>query len=135
MHARHTLRIIVALCLTLPALAGVTNITHAGFYLSIVDAVTNAISGDMLLVSTGVYAETVYIYDTTVTIDGKYRMDFSAKADAGATIIDAPWPDLFSSPGAFIDITNAAGQLTDLELTDGGFGFIATLGYEHHQQS
>lgn len=129
MHTRHILRIIVALCLTLPALAGVTNITHAGFHLTIVDAVTNAISGDTLLVTTGVYAETVNIYDTALTIDGKYRMDFSAKADVGATIIDAPWPDMFSSPGSVIDITNAAVQLTDLELTDGGFGFITMLGY------
>jgi len=76
MHARHTLRIIVALCLPLPALAGVTNITHAGFYPTMVDA--------------------------------------------GATIISVPWPEMFSNPGSVIDITNAAVQLTDLKLTDGG---------------
>ncbi len=84
-----TARIFISLlALALPALAGVTNITHPAYYSTVHDAVSVAVDGDTLLVSTGRYApDWISIGSKNLCILGGYRMDFSAQL-AESSVLD-----------------------------------------------
>jgi len=98
-------------------------------YASIQNALDNAFDGDTLIVSTGLYEESVNIFDRNITIDGGYNGDYATKAGTGGSIIDGVWPGGLSAPGSIIDITNSNVRLIDLSITDGGFSIIALAGY------
>lgn len=60
------------------AVAGVTNIVHAGYYQHVRDAVAAAHDGDVLLVSTGVYVpDWICVSNKMLQILGGYASDFS----------------------------------------------------------
>ncbi len=101
--------------------AAVTNVSSGGaIYLTLSNAVFAAGAGDMLLVSTGTYYETVDIYNKHLVIDGKYRDDFTSKVADGRTIISAPIVGLWYS-GSTFDITNSTVTFINIEITKGGF--------------
>ena len=85
-------------------------------YITIQAAVTNANNGDVLIVTTGVFAEAVDVYSKNITIDGSYNFDYSTKVANGSTEIN---PGLFA--GSCIDITGSVVNLKDLELTGCSF--------------
>jgi hypothetical protein len=89
------------------------------------NAVFSAGNGDTLLVTTGVYIETIDIYNSDLIIDGKYNNNFSAKVAGGKTVISAPHSGfpLFLYSGSTFDITNSTLILNDLDICDGGFSF------------
>ena len=73
-----TARGIAFLCLALaalPAAAGVSNITQHTYFTSITGAVAAAVNGDVLNISTGVYAENVVINARSLLVRGGYAMD------------------------------------------------------------
>jgi len=80
-----------ALVMLLPALplcAGVTNITHPAYFSTVHDAVSAAVHGDTLLVSTGRYAsDWISISDKNLRILGGYRLDFSSQLGAAASSV------------------------------------------------
>jgi len=98
-------------------------------YNSIQDALTNAPDGATLIVSTGLYVESVNIFDRDITIDGGYNVDYATKAISGHSIIDGLWILPLTSPGSIIDITNSNVQLIDMRMTDGGFSPVILSGY------
>ena len=103
--------------------AAVTNISSGGaIYSTLSNAVFAAGIGDVLLVSTGKYYETIDIYNQDLIIDGKYTYDFSAKVPGGKSIISAPRPLLLYS-GSTFDVTNSTLTLVNIEVTHGGFAF------------
>ena len=127
MKYRIILTLIVATAIVLPLSAGV-KINGVGIeYASIQTAVFNAVSGDTLIVTTGVYHEAVNIYGKDIALDGGYLPDYSAKAGWNS-VIDGPW-FMLNGPGSVIDITNATVTLRDLDITDGGFSFATPSGY------
>ncbi len=98
--------------------AVVTNVTSGGpEYATVGAAVAAAVSGDTLLLSTGVFAETV---NTTVglTFKGGYLLDFSATVPGERSVID-------STGQSAIDVLTAGSivNLFDIELTGCSSGF------------
>jgi len=109
-----------------PIYAGVYNSTNMAYnYGSITDAVSAASSGDTILVSTGAYDETVYIYDTVLTIDGGYSNHCLGKASSGYTIINADDTAIFFKEAVRIG-SNAVVRLEDLDIVDGKVSSIIT---------
>ena len=101
--------------LTASCFAGV-KINGAGTeYAAITSAVNNAVNGDVLIVTTGLYVEAVDIYGKDISIDGKYNFDYTTKA-TGKTIIHPP---LFY--GSCIDFSNSVVELIDIGLTGSSF--------------
>lgn len=88
MKIQYTILFAAVLGMTLSVFAGVTNVTSYSWHDTITAAVAAANSGDKLLVSTGMYNETVYISGLEITMDGKYVADFTGKAELGATTVD-----------------------------------------------
>ena len=98
-------------------------------YATIQGALTNAPDGATLIVTTGLYEESVNIFDRNITIDGGYNVDYATKASSGDSIIDGLWILPLTSPGSIIDITNSNVRLIDMRMTDGGFPPIVLFGY------
>jgi len=108
--------IVVFIChITLAAV--VTNISSGGpEYATVAAAVTAAVSGDTLLLSTGVFAENIDIVsDKLLTFKGGYLFDFSAIVPGEKSVIDG-----ISSGQSCIDVISGGLNLFDIELTDGG---------------
>ena len=118
---------IFCLLLTATSFAAVTNISSGGLFSSLGDAVSAAGFGDTLRVSTGVYYETVNIYNQNLAIEGNYNDDFSKKVTGGKSIISAP-RGLPTFSGSTFDITNSTVYLEEIEITKGGFK-INTSGF------
>jgi len=118
--------LVLGLLFTSASFATVTNITSGGpLYSTMSNAVFLAGNGDTLLVTTGVYIETIDIYNRNLIIDGKYNNNFSAKVSGGKTVVSAPHGSfpLFWYSGSTFDITNSVLTLNDLDICDGGFSF------------
>ncbi|HBA85140.1 MAG TPA: hypothetical protein DCZ95_13705 [Verrucomicrobia bacterium] len=98
--------------LTLNSLAAV-RIQGGASYNTITAAVAAAVNGNVILVSTGLYAEAVNIAGRNITLDGCYNTSFSAKVAGGKTVIE---PVNCSA----LYISDASVTLTDLDLTGGG---------------
>jgi hypothetical protein len=111
------MQILLAVCITLPAWAGVTNVTSGGpLYASLTQAVALAASGDELHVSTGAYFGNVAILGKNLTIAGGYAPDFSSRNfDPEATIISTS----AVAPVVFID-AGARVLLEAVRITGGG---------------
>ena len=107
--------------------AAVTNISSGGIFSTLNDAVSAAGFGDTLRVSTGVYYETVNIYNQNLAIEGNYNDDFSKKVTGGKSIISAP-RGLPTFSGSTFDITNSTVFLKEIDITKGGFK-INTSGF------
>jgi len=115
--------LLTCLLLTATSFASVTNVSSGGaIYLTLSNAVFASSPGDTLLVSTGIYYETIDVYNRDLVIDGRYNEDFSAKVPGGKSIISAPRPLLTYSGSAF-DVTNSTLTLVNIEVTHGGFAF------------
>ena len=135
---RRTGRILITLfCLLFAAtsFAAVTNISSGGLFSTLDDAVSAAGFGDTLRVSTGVYYETVNIYNQNLVIDGNYNDKFSKKVTGGKSIISAP-RGVPTYSGSTFDITNSTVFLTEIDITKGGFksgtsGFGGGLDIRH----
>lgn len=95
-------------------------------YTTIQAAVTNASPGDFIAISTGVYEESVNIYNTDLTLIGGYDLTYTNVI--GESVVDGVWSGLIS-PGSILDITNSLVTLRNLEITDGGFSVFTPAGY------
>jgi len=98
--------------------AVVTNVTSGGpEYATVAAAVTAAVSGDTLLLSTGVFSENIDINISKVlTFKGGYLFDFSATVPGEKAVIAGT-----SSAQSCIDVLSGGGlNLFDIELTNGG---------------
>ncbi|NCC50414.1 MAG: hypothetical protein EOM20_04275 [Spartobacteria bacterium] len=98
-------------------------------YVQVSNAVANAISGDTILIATGVYNEAVNIYGLDLTLDGGYIDDCSVKAVGGRSVIDADSPVLFGGWGSALDITGSVVVLQDMDLCGGEWSTLSTVGY------
>jgi predicted outer membrane repeat protein len=105
---------------TLNSLAAV-RIQGGAYYNSITAAVAEAVNGNVILVSTGTFAESVSIPGKHITIDGRYNSTLSAKVENGRTIIDPPY-------GSALSISGATVRVEGLDLT-GGAPLITTPFY------
>lgn len=118
----------LALCMCMPLILGAdVRINGVGTtYTTIQAAITNASPGDFITITTGVYEESVNIFNTELTLEGGYDPTFTNQI--GLSTIDGFWSGLVS-PGSIIDITNSTVTLNSLEITDGGFGAFTLSGY------
>ncbi len=109
--------LLATLCLSVPAFAGVTNVTHAGYFATLTQAVAAATSGDRLLVSTGAYFGNLLIAAKDLTIAGGYLLpDFSTRVwIADDTVISTNTV----APVVFVD-QSARVNLENLRITGGG---------------
>ena len=107
--------IIALYILTATCFAGVKINGIGAEYASITTAVNNAVNGDVLIVTTGLYEEAVNIYGKDISIDGNYNFDYTTKA-SGNTIINPP-----AFFGSCIDFSNSIVELIDIELTGSSF--------------
>ena len=121
-YLHYLLLTVFCLLFTATSFATVTNITSGVGYSTLSNAVFAAGIGDTLLVSTGIYYETIDVYNKDLTIEGKYKSDFSGKVASGKSIISAPRP-FFSYSGSTFDVTNSTLILSGLDITKGGFAF------------
>jgi len=105
------------LLLTVNSFAAVTNITSGGaVYSTIQAAVDAAINGDKLLVSTGLYIESVSITNKFIEMEGGYLSPaFSSRTnDFSSTII---WTNVI---GAVVNISLSGGASLDTFTITGG---------------
>ena len=102
------------------AFAAVTNVTHPAYYVSITSAVNAALSGDQLLVSTGLYIENIVIAGKGLNIAGGYSADFQFRTNnAQLTVVCG------AVGGPVCSITTGGGlQLEGMSLTGG----VAVIG-------
>ncbi|RLD12354.1 MAG: hypothetical protein DRI44_00860 [Chlamydiae bacterium] len=118
MTTKFTLSLIAIFICQLTFSAVVTNITSGGAeYATVGAAVTAAVSGDTLLLSTGVFAENIDISSSKVlTFKGGYLFDFSATVPGEKAVIAGT-----STAQSCIDVLSGSGlNLFDIELTNGG---------------
>ncbi|HOW97589.1 MAG TPA: hypothetical protein P5567_00040 [Kiritimatiellia bacterium] len=125
-------RILVSLALVLCAVSSLAVVQIQGFptlYLQITDAVHWAISGDTLLISTGVFNEAVDITGKDLVLDGGYTNDCSYKINDAYSVIDA---DAFfpgAGHGSALDISGSIVVLKDLHIRGGEWALGTTAGY------
>ena len=98
--------------MSLSVIAGVKINGAGATYPTISDAVGAAVIGDVLNVSTGLYAEEVGIAGKNISIEGGYNMDCVTKAGSGATVIKG-------AAGTVIEISSSLIVLDSLEITGG----------------
>ena len=100
------------LCLVSACVFAGVKINGGATYATIQDAVNNSSDGDVLTVSTGLYAEAVDINAKAILIDGGYNMDCVTKAGGGSTVIEY-------AGGSVVEITGSAIVLSNLEIRGG----------------
>ena len=113
---------LLALFFSLASFAGVKINGEGVEFSTIQDAVTNANNGDVLIVTTGVFAEAVDVNNKNITIDGGYCFDYSNKFIGGFSIIDPP------NLNSCIDVDNSKLTLIDIELTGAKFNYSGSGG-------
>jgi hypothetical protein len=86
------------------------NLTNA----TLQSAVDNALDGDTLCVSTGVFNEYVDIYSKELFLEGKYSNTFQGRNPVGKTIVQG-----VPTKGPVFIVDGAAVTFADLEITGG----------------
>jgi len=104
-------------CLVLAALpAGgyVKKVGSVGDFVTITNAVASAADKDVILVSTGYYFEAVSIVNKSITIEGGYNSNCTAKVPGTRSTILAPVADV-----SVIYVATSGVELIDLSIVDG----------------
>ena len=114
------LLIVYCLLFTSSALAIITNINSGATFSTMHDAVSAAISGETLLVSTGQYISIV-VSDKNLTIIGGYTPDFSAQVSYTETIINsgATYSSRFNFSTSVVEALTFTGSECGINLRSG----------------
>jgi len=100
------------------AFAAVTNVTHPAYYASITSAVNAALSGDQLLVSTGLYIENIVLAGKGLSIAGGYSASFQTRTNnAQLTVVQG------AAFGPVCSIGTGGGLILDGLSITGGTAF------------